>query len=100
MIISKLTRSLIINGRSNINSNPRRLSCTMKVLLKMPPDMTSVTSAEITKIFIKPGQKVKEGEVVMIIDTAKVVLDENAIVSGEITDVCVKLNQIVENGAP
>jgi pyruvate/2-oxoglutarate dehydrogenase complex dihydrolipoamide acyltransferase (E2) component len=72
----------------------------MMVKCIIPNDMTSVTNAEVAKIFFKKGDFIKESEIVMKLETEKTVLDEQSPVSGIIDEIYVKETQIVEKNTP
>ena len=71
----------------------QRLYNTMMVKCIIPNDMTSVTNAEVAKIFFKKGDFIKESEIVMKLETEKTVLDEQSPVSGIIDEIYVKETQ-------
>jgi len=73
---------------------------TMTVRFIIPlENLPYIQNGQVADILIEPGQKIKKGELVMIIDTAKASMTESAIVSGTIKNIFVKKDQLIENKA-
>ena len=73
---------------------------TMTVRCILPPDLSSVTEGMIGEILCKENECVEKYQLIMKIETHKVVLDESALVAGTMKDILVKKDQKVVDGTP
>lgn len=63
-------------------------------------DLTSGMPGKILSVFVKPGQKVKEGDPLLIMEAMKMENEMRAAKDGVVKDVKVSEGQNVESGAP
>ncbi len=91
----KMTNNFFIHNNFTSHVNFSKYLHTMTVRFTIPPDMTSVTQGQIAEIFVEEGQKVIKNQLIMKIETDKVVLDETSPVGGLISKILVEKDQNV-----
>lgn len=82
------------------NTDLQKFAGSMIVRFIVPHAISSVHIGEVSDIFIKPTQPIKKDEVVLIIDTHKCALNEQALVDGVVREVYVNTKQEIKNGHP
>ena len=65
----------------------------------MPGNITSFIPGTVTNVFVKEGEKIKEGDVVLILDAMKMQNRLRSHVSGRVSKVYVKKGDRVVKGA-
>ncbi len=91
--------STIVAETASIKSKPEPTSTGCAIMSPMVGTLYTAAGPD-TGDFVSVGQKVKKGDVVCIIEAMKLMNEVESEIDGEIVEVLVKNEQMVEFGAP
>lgn len=101
-ITTQPTTEVNVNTQTNIkeSSTDEKEKCNYKIV-KSPMVGTFYESASPEeKPFVKVGDKVKKGDVLCIVEAMKLMNEIESEFDGEIVEICVKNEEILEYGKP
>jgi biotin carboxyl carrier protein len=61
-------------------------------------DITSEVTGTVTEILVEPGQVVKAGDIVMVLDSMKMEVSVEALAAGKVSEVVVEQGEAVSEG--